>query len=421
MLDPVTILRSSLQCVLVGLGETGKNCGKIMPFMSCQCCHKVHFVLSRCHQKSCPKCWETWRKNQSGSIKSRIWERRNKKSNKFKRLLHMVLSPGKELVGSMDYLQLKKDAIDYLYSISHVYLYRREGKRSMKLKKYGFLWRKKYYTGPRKLWSDLDEDKKEEIRKSYRIINSAPSGVLIFHPFRLTKDAMQQYSLYVDLETNAGRKPLTKWDWIREQTNIENMIFYSPHFHFVGYMSWIEKQKKGDPWIYKVIEETTDKGKKVSQLDGPSLYRVVKYLLSHTGTLKDRPNVRSYVYTGNVSNSYGETETSIELEGSEGADGGSTVSDRIPQTSMEKKALKNKCRWCEKHGKQGKLWYIGQNTAAFFRSYGIPEDLDNSKKIIMVKNLGIPDYIVMHIIEIIRMRMGKPPPIDYGEYIIEGV
>ncbi|GAH95105.1 unnamed protein product, partial [marine sediment metagenome] len=53
----------------------------------------------------------------------------------------------------MDYWQLKKDAIDYVYSISHVYLYRVKGKRSMSLKKYGFTWRKKGYTGPRKLWS----------------------------------------------------------------------------------------------------------------------------------------------------------------------------------------------------------------------------------------------------------------------------
>lgn len=408
--------------VVVGLGELGKNCGKFMPFMSCQCCHKAHFIKSHCHQKSCPNCWETWLKNQSGSIKSRIWERRNKKSNRYKRLLHLIVSPCKELIKSMNYWELREDAINYLYSISQVYLYRIKDKNPMPLKRYGFEWRKKGYTGPKKLWSDLGEDKRQEIKQSYRIINSAPSGVLIFHPFRLTKDGMRQYSQYVDLETNAGRKPLKKWDWIREQKNIEDMIFYSPHFHFVGFMSWIEKQKKGDPWMYKVIEETTDKGRKVSQLDGPSLYRVINYLLTHTGTLKDRPNVHSYIYTGNVSNSYGPTETSIEFEDYEGdITQGSTLGDKIPQTSMEKKALKNKCRWCEKHGKKGKLWYIGQNTTAFFNAHSIPEDLDNSEKIIMVKKLAMPSYIILHIIEIIRMRMGKPPPIDYEEYIIDGV
>ncbi|GAI14176.1 unnamed protein product, partial [marine sediment metagenome] len=163
-------------------------------------------------------------------------------------------------------------------------------------------------------------------------------------------------------------------------------------------------------------------GRRVSQLDGPSLYRVVNYLLTHTGTLKDRPNIHSYVYTGNVSNIHGKTETSIELEDYEGdITNGSTLRDKIPQTKMEKKAMKNKCRWCEKHGKKGKLWYIGQNTAAFFNAHGIPKDLDNSEKIIMVKNLDMPSYIKLHILEIIYMRMGKPPPIDYKEYIIDGV
>jgi hypothetical protein len=393
---------------------------------------KTHYIVSKCHQKLCPNCWEYWRTYATAIIKTRLWEKRchkdkkgyiRNKRNKFKKVKHIIISPAPKIINKYTYWELRSQAEDFLYDISHMYLFKIEGQPSLKLKKYGFKWKKNGWTAHAKKYKKLSFELKEKIKESYRVINSVPSGVLIFHPYRLTREAMAQYNIYRNQQITKGQDPTRKWDWVRTQRNYHELIYYSPHFHFIGFTSWLMEPEAGSNWVYKTIEEENDNGKKVSILGEDDIYRAVNYLLSHTGALKNKGNMHSYVYTGNLSDSNGNSSAERKLKKN-----GFTVNDDeifINETSKsEEKQMKNKCKFCQERGKEGKLFYIWTNLNTFFNAYDInlnqvyENNISFEELIEFTKKIDRPSFIKLHVIEALRLKMGKPPPIDYEKYIV---
>ncbi|GAI01829.1 unnamed protein product, partial [marine sediment metagenome] len=85
---------------------------------------------------------------------------------------------------------------------------------------------------------------------------------------------------------------------------------------------------------------------------------------------------------------------------------------------------KFECKWCKEHNKHGKLGYFGPTFKATLNAYGIgvEEDIENTDwdaVIIQVKKLDIPDYKKLHLLEAIKVKQGKPPPLGWEDYVIK--
>jgi len=397
--------------VLVGYGNRGKNCGDIVPVLSCQSCHKVHYVKSHCNQKACPNCYETWHKNRSAKIKLRLTSWKAKQNNKYKRIKHIVLAPAEELFRNEDPWSLRALAIDFLYSISSMYIIPKNEWFDFP-EHYGFTPRRNNnYSIPKSEWDKIPFDERMQIKDNCRVINSTPSGVLIFHPWRTTAEANKK----------AYAANMKKWEWVRAQgPNWKDYVYWSPHFHFVGYVGWLSVPESGTGWVYKTITEEFEKGRKVSILKPKEVYFAVSYLLSHTGTIKDKPNVHSYVYIGNLADRNGESEEEKQLKKFGvlyPSDGDIILSSK---SINDLKKLKATCKYCKRQGKTGKLFYMYQNLLSFFKAYEIPfdgvhwEGVEES-----IKRINAPNYIKLHVLECIHIKQDKGPPVDYLDYLIE--
>lgn len=269
------------------------------------------------------------------------------------RVVHMIVSPSPELVKSMErgeisFVDLREDAEDYLYIKSH---------------------------------------------GSY-------SGALVFHPFRPSDLYYIERGEQREEEENPENDK-KKWEWIRGKPNWEDYVEFSPHFHYVGWVGWMDKPEKGEGWIYKMIMTNGhvarfDRGKKGAQ----ELFRVVHYLLTHTGTTKidntDTDNFFSYAYLGNIANCFGAISEASELN------------------AKLRKDKRLKCKDCG-----GGLDYVAKNLDRFFKVYcGIayPELLSNAEKRHYALNARVDNRIKRNVIEcidrdLIMLRYGgKPPP-----------
>ncbi|GAH22906.1 unnamed protein product, partial [marine sediment metagenome] len=263
-------------------------------------------------------------------------------------------------------------------------------------------------------------ESKEKIRKHFLIKFSAPSGVLIWHPYRLKPGYEDEYKEYLRKSVDG----LKKWEWIRSKSNWREMVTYSPHFHFVGYVGYLKQSEKGEGWLYKTIEETKNGSKVVSVLSYQDVYRVVNYLLTHVGTLSNQQH--SYSWLGNISNNSGKTEVAQEAAQdpmdvimSISADG----AKKSPGTDTDIKK-KIECKWCKEHNKQGKLRYFGNTFIAALNAHeiGVEEDLEYTDWDAVsnqVKKLDIPNFQKLHLLEAIKVKQKKPPPLGWETYLIK--
>ncbi|GAH92635.1 unnamed protein product [marine sediment metagenome] len=147
----------------------------------------------------------------------------------------------------------------------------------------------------------------------------------------------------------------------------------------------------------------------------------MNYLLTHTGTLKDKKYMHPFVYLGNISDRNGKSKQEQELDENGFYENGNDI--YIRNTSKEdQKKLKANCKWCQKHGyNPGKLWYSHQNLIYFLEAHEIylPSGFDQWRDLIpLVKKLEAPSYQILHILEYLMMKGGKPPPIDFEGYIV---
>lgn len=361
--------------------------------------------------------------NTTKSIKSRMSTIKAAMKNGKKTLKHVIISPGPVAIEKYDYWELRRKATEYLYSKSHFYAVKRFDAQSIHLEKYGFSKLGKSHTISQQKWKKLAEEIKEKIRKHFLIKFSAPSGVLIWHPYRMKAGCEDEYIDYLKNSTSGIIKTpasgtMKKWEWIRSKPNWRELVEYSPHFHFVGYAGYLQPSDKKEGWIYKTIRETINGNKVVSVLSHQDVYKVVNYLLTHTGVLKNKPYTHSYVWIGNLSTRNGgktEVAEDVVMDSMDVILSG-TDSDII------KKAIE--CKWCKEHNKSGKLRYFWKTLQAFFNAHKIgiaedPEQTDWDKVSEQVKLLDVPNFMVYHILEAIKVKQRKPPPLGFEDYIIE--
>ena len=230
--------------VIPGKGIGDPDCGTIVPAYGCMCCMKTHFVYKSCNLKSCPNCWEGWAREAATNIVTRIHDKVTLDMNKDMRLVHVIISPDQSLY-NLDYKTLRRYAIRYIYA-----------KSTLK-----------------------------------------PSGLLIFHPFRPNKKYYEVRKERYSSDDTSPEDDLRKWEWIRSQPNWRDYVEFSPHFHFIGYVGWMNPPEKGELFIYKMI---VDQNGKVVTYNGDKhgTYELVYYLLTHAGTTYINTNFSTFVWIG---------------------------------------------------------------------------------------------------------------------------
>jgi len=216
-----------LNFILVGKGEKGKDCGQIIASFICDNpdCGKVHYSINHCNRKECPLCYPRWLAGETNAIVERLLSKEALKKHKGKRLVHIIVSVNEE---------------DYPVT---------RGELNM------------------------------VIRDVYKYVKSKGvlGGVMIIHPFRASDYAKKK-------AREAGKKT---WEWIREQENPKIYYRYSPHFHLICFVDWLEPPEAGEKFIYKT--KTDGSGHVINLLDKgeKEVKSLIAYLLSHTGALED--------------------------------------------------------------------------------------------------------------------------------------
>ena len=230
--------------ILVGKGKRPERCGKVVPALSCQACFKSHYVQYKCNLKNCPECYKDWIKDRTSLIVKELTHRQVRRHFRGQRLLHVVISPDPRLYDKPLH-ELRKYAINYI------------------------------------------------ITKSNREI----AGVLIFHAFRPNERYYQERGNAERFSDDDELNDLQKWAWIREQENWQDYVKFSPHFHFIGYVGWLEPPKRGEWFIYKTI--TNEKGKpRRYNRNIKGLAKLVYYLLTHATGSTIEKNFPTYSWIG---------------------------------------------------------------------------------------------------------------------------
>lgn len=330
---------------------------------------KTHAVRHSCKMKSCPNCWEKWIQNATNTIKFRLSDKKIREKNQGKRLLHIVVSPSGELVEAwkneeLTEKELRDKAIGYLY------------KKSVK----------------------------------------PPTGTVVFHAYRFNDKGEKGYKAYIAKCKDNGvnnKDIMKKWQWIREKHGDDWRRYtrFSPHYHYIGYVGWLDKPKQGENFVYKTITDKNGKVKtlndrKTMHIQQQQLHRAIFYILTHTVDRTDRDYYRSYVHLGDISTRNGKPE----------------LQERIEEKQQELKQVNRTCRAC----RDGKLFYIRQNLTAFLRAWLDIQNphkwSDKSLKRGILQAKDIPREIKKNVLEGMDMLQdyhdGEPPPEDYP-YILE--
>lgn len=352
---------------LIGKGEPGKDCGEVIPLMSCQSCMKAHFISKSCNQKGCPNCWGGWLRKHTAIASIKLLANRTIQRNGRKRLVHIILSSD-ELITPDNYHMMREEARSYLSAKSNYPL----------------------------------------------------TGVLVFHAFRPSKRYWEERGIEKKDQEEDSLNDLKKWEWIRAKEDWWNYVNYSPHFHYIGYVGWLSKPEKGEKWIYKTIM----KNGKVSRLNGKRIevFKTMHYILSHTvdravpldsyeffddtGDIKIRESesayFHAYSYMGEISNREGRTrEENRYYAGRE----------------REKKA-RNKCKVCG-----GALWNMKANMKAFLNAWChiiFPDKLTyNEMRQVIFSTRRITNEIWMNALQCVDLMEtpGIPPP-NYANFIM---
>ena len=133
---------------------------------------------------------------------------------------------------------------------------------------------------PRLYDKPLHELRKYAINYIITKSNREIAGVLIFHAFRPNERYYQERGNAERFSDDDELQDLQKWAWIREQKNWQDYVKFSPHFHFIGYVGWLEKPQKGEWFIYKTITNENGKPRRYNK-NIKGLLKLVYYLLTH--------------------------------------------------------------------------------------------------------------------------------------------
>ena len=231
------------------------------------------------------------------------------------------------------------------------------------------------------------------------------AGVLLFHAFRPNKRFWMEYGSRKEEDEEGLKEWAKKWEWIRSKENWFDYVDYSPHFHFIGWCGWLDSPEKGEEFVYKTI--TDKKGKVADYSNKKDLFRLVYYLLSHTVGKADDKYFSPVTWIGELGNRCG-VPWDLEL-----------LRERIAKVIKERKEAKATCGLCG-----GKLWYINDILAAFFKVwlgvYNWKEfPFSELRKIVKDLNRRIPQYIRDNVLLCLDFIEGKlPPPDELIKYVV---
>ena len=407
--------------VIPGKGEKGKKCGEPVPVLSCQVCLKAHWVKHKCGQSSCPNCWKDWLTESVGFIKTRLESKILQKRNRWGSLRHIVLSPSKEL-HHLPKAELEKKAIKYLEEKLYIYLFPKKEKKRIERKlielggKYIGKGKHKAIAFPYWKWVKLGNHNgfKEEVKKYYQVKMGVFGGCLIWHPFRVTKEGKRK----------AMKEGKHFWEWIREQENWQDYVYFSPHFHFIGYCGFLEEPFPGEEFVYKTItfepdeEEKEETEKKKNGINWDAVGRCLHYLLTHAGIDHYK---HAYDWIGNARGIFSLEEELVKTFRFRYENG--KIVYEISKKELKKK--ENYCRFCWKHfqQKRNSLWYFYENLrSALWYWLGLDwesflQDKTKALEILKAKEGKLPWYIYRNLEENILAMSGIPPD-DLEDYLI---
>lgn len=224
--------------LLPGSGRKPINCIDALPVGFCPSCGHIKLVSGNCHSPHCPDCSTAWRYTRTKKIFERLF---SYKITKKTRVIHAVVS-------------LPHEEIDQIRNIDDI----------------------------------------NEIRSIvYRWCENKgfDGGLVIFHPFRLLKEAkeeLQDISMGLD---NWAPGEFGLWKTLVKLENWRDYVYYSPHFHIIGCASYLQPGNKEDGWVFKRI------GDLKQPLD---IIRCSMYLLSHAG-ISDKDHTKNVFWFGGLS------------------------------------------------------------------------------------------------------------------------
>ena len=210
---------------LPGFGESGPGCGEWYPEAVCDTCGHLELGTHNCGRRSCPDCWGIWAKKSAVRAAVRIQ--------------------------SFRYTQPP----DYHRQVAHAIVSPSEGEIRTE---------REFWEG-RKRAAEIAE------RKGFRGFAIVP------HPWRPTDRAKQRYR---EADPDYGI-----WVWLRRDVgNLEDLIYWSPHYHVIGATTAnMEPAKDSDGWVYR-FERSLRSFEGIRDKEShEDVYGVFRYLLSHTG------------------------------------------------------------------------------------------------------------------------------------------
>ena len=233
-----------------GQGDRGENCGEWYPMEFCDSCGEPHLGVSRCEQRTCPRCWAAWTRRRSEKITRRLGAARYAADEGVsKRAVHAVVSP-------------PEGEVRTLADVSAGY-------------------------------RDAYELAKEK---------GVRGGVVIFHGFRVTDDAKALYDAALAAGTWDEDEDGKLWSFVRQHEkrrergigggNWRDMTYWSPHWHILGLSRDFEED---DPdaqggWVARRIR-SLESFKLQKDAGYEDMVGAAMYLLSHgtfeTDTSKD--------------------------------------------------------------------------------------------------------------------------------------
>ena len=230
--------KPELEYVLVGMGEKAQRrvkknkydedvevagCGDFVVTHICDECLYPKTAKHQCMHKDCPDCWEPWKVARSEVVVNRLLCPNSLDANFGKRLVSIVVSPP---AGTTS------ETVDDI----------------------------------NKLWDDANVYVKSK---------GGLGGSSVIHFNRLTDEGKE-------LANKAGMK---HWDWIHSQgKNWRRYVKKGIHFHYFGYIGFMEPWEEGDPFIYDVY--TNADGHVVDFRGSEEWLRdKVEYALDHTSVV----------------------------------------------------------------------------------------------------------------------------------------
>lgn len=246
-----------------GTGEAYDDCGESMPTGYCDRCGDPLWGSRRCKRSTCPECWESWDKQQSVSIASKIDGRR--------RYEEACTPPGVHSGQKFHHLTV---------SLPDSFRVR----------------------------SDQPLERTKELVKLACSEAGAEEGVVVYHPWRIKAKFRGSVNGHQSGDGEMTWKDvLALVDELGWEIVCEKFLVYAPHFHVLALSEYVmgsELTANIEEKTGLVVHRITKGDSSVSLYGLEDLVKATAYCLSHAGIRETESGQMraAYWYFGQVSN-----------------------------------------------------------------------------------------------------------------------